>query len=34
MPTWGKTLSEEDIQGLVKHLRTVCECGNKGEGKQ
>ena len=34
MPTWGKTLSEQDIEGLVKYLRTVCKCGNKGQGKQ
>lgn len=34
MPTWGKTLSQQDIEGLVKYLRTVCKCGNKGEVKQ
>lgn len=34
MPTWGKTLSQQDIEGLVKYLRTVCKCGNKGEEKQ
>lgn len=30
MPPWGKTLSEEEVDGLVKHLRVLCKC----EGKQ
>ncbi len=30
MPPWGKTLSEDEVDGLVKHLRTLCNC----EGKQ
>ena len=27
MPTWGHTLSDEQIKGLVKYLRQVCKCG-------
>jgi cytochrome c oxidase cbb3-type subunit III len=34
MPNWGKVLSDEEIKGLVKYLREVCKCGNKGEAKQ
>ena len=34
MPTWGKTLSDEEIRGLVKYLRVICKCGNKSEEKQ
>tara|TARA_B100001964_G_C14214044_1_gene591819 strand:+ start:460 stop:831 length:372 start_codon:yes stop_codon:yes gene_type:complete len=30
MPPWGKTLSDADIDGLVKMLRELCQC----EGKQ
>ena len=30
MPPWGKTLSEAQVDGLVKHLRLLCKC----EGKQ
>ena len=30
MPPWGKTLSDEDIEGLVMKLRALCQC----EGKQ
>ena len=30
MPPWGKTLSEEQVDALVKHLRKLCKC----EGKQ
>lgn len=30
MPPWGKTLTEEDVDGLVKYLRVLCAC----EGKQ
>jgi len=30
MPPWGKTLTEEEVKGLVAHLRVLCAC----EGKQ
>jgi cytochrome c oxidase cbb3-type subunit 3 len=31
MPPWSKTLSAVDVDGLVKHLRTICKCtGKKG----
>lgn len=30
MPPWGKTLTEEEVDGLVKYLRGLCAC----EGKQ
>ncbi len=30
MPPWGKTLNNEEIDALVKHLRVLCKC----EGKQ
>jgi cytochrome c oxidase cbb3-type subunit 3 len=26
MPPWGKTLSAEEIDELVHHLRTLCKC--------
>ncbi len=26
MPPWGSTLSDEEIQGLVKHLHQLCQC--------
>ena len=29
MPPWGKTLSEADVDGLVKHLRKLCKCKGK-----
>lgn len=29
MPPWGKTLSEEQIDGLVKYLRKLCNCVGK-----
>ncbi len=29
MPPWGKTLTGEDADGLVKHLRTLCKCEGK-----
>ncbi|MBL6931814.1 MAG: cytochrome c [Rhodospirillales bacterium] len=29
MPPWGKTLSEADIDGLVKKLRDLCQCKGK-----
>lgn len=30
MPPWSKSLTEDDVDGLVKHLRKLCAC----EGKQ
>lgn len=31
MPPWSKTLSEEDVDALVQHLRKLCQCeGKKG----
>jgi mono/diheme cytochrome c family protein len=27
MPSWGATLSEQQITELVKYLRKVCKCG-------
>ncbi len=29
MPPWGKTLTDADVDGLVKHLRTLCKCKGK-----
>lgn len=29
MPPWGKTLSDEDINALVKKLRDLCQCKGK-----
>ena len=29
MPPWGKTLSEEEVDGLVKYLRKLCNCTGK-----
>ena len=29
MPPWGKTLSDADIDGLVKKLRDLCQCKGK-----
>ncbi|MBC8241791.1 MAG: cytochrome c [Alphaproteobacteria bacterium] len=29
MPPWGKTLSAEQVDGLVKHLRGICQCKGK-----
>jgi len=29
MPPWGKTLSAEQVDGLVKHLRVLCACKGK-----
>ncbi len=26
MPPWGKTLSDAEIDGLVKHIRKLCKC--------
>ena len=30
MPPWGKTLSEAEVDGLIKHLRVLCACKGKG----
>jgi len=27
MPAWGRSLSQEQIQALVQHMRTLCHCG-------
>ncbi|MDP7548039.1 MAG: cytochrome c [Alphaproteobacteria bacterium] len=29
MPPWGKTLSVEQVDGLIKHLRGICKCKGK-----
>jgi hypothetical protein len=29
MPPWGKTLSDGDVDGLVKLLRKFCNCKGK-----
>ena len=29
MPPWGKTLTEADVDGLIKHLRALCKCKGK-----
>lgn len=29
MPGWGEVLSEDQINGLVKYLRTLCKCKHK-----
>jgi mono/diheme cytochrome c family protein len=29
MPPWGKTLSEEDVDALIAHLRKLCNCKGK-----
>ena len=29
MPPWSKTLSEAQVDGLVKHLRKLCACKGK-----
>jgi len=29
MPPWGKTLTEEQVDGLIKHLRALCKCKGK-----
>jgi mono/diheme cytochrome c family protein len=31
MPPWGKTLTPEQVDGLIKHLRTLCNCKGKQE---
>ncbi len=29
MPPWGKTLTEAQVDSLVKHLRMLCKCKGK-----
>jgi mono/diheme cytochrome c family protein len=29
MPPWGKTLTPEQVDGLIKHLRGLCNCKGK-----
>ena len=29
MPPWGKTLTPEQVNGLIKHLRKLCNCKGK-----
>ena len=29
MPPWGKTISDADVNGLIKHLRGLCKCQGK-----
>lgn len=29
MPPWGKTLTDDEIEGLVKKLRGLCQCQGK-----
>ncbi len=29
MPPWGKTLTEEEVDGLIKHIRMLCKCKGK-----
>ena len=29
MPPWGKTLTAEQVDGLIKHLRVLCKCKGK-----
>ncbi len=29
MPPWSKTLTAEQVDGLVKHLRGICKCKGK-----
>lgn len=29
MPPWGKTISDADVNGLIKHLRGLCKCKGK-----
>jgi len=29
MPPWGKTLSEADVDALIRHLRVLCACKGK-----
>ena len=29
MPPWGKTLTEDQVDGLVQYLRVLCKCEGK-----
>ncbi|MDP6875745.1 MAG: cytochrome c [Alphaproteobacteria bacterium] len=29
MPPWSKTLTAEEVDGLVKHIRVLCQCKGK-----
>jgi mono/diheme cytochrome c family protein len=29
MPRWGKTLTDADVDALIKHLRKLCKCKGK-----
>ena len=29
MPPWGKTLTADEVDGLVKYLRVLCKCNGK-----
>ena len=29
MPPWGKTITEEEVDALVQHLRQLCQCKGK-----
>ncbi len=29
MPPWGKTLTAEQVDGLIEHLRALCNCKGK-----
>ena len=29
MPPWGKTLTDADVDALIKHLRKLCKCKGK-----
>lgn len=29
MPPWGKTLAKDDVDALIKHLRSLCKCKGK-----
>ena len=29
MPPWSKTLTAEQVDGLVKHIRVLCQCKGK-----
>jgi hypothetical protein len=29
MPPWGKTLTKDEVDALIKHLRVLCKCKGK-----
>jgi len=29
MPPWGKTLTKDEVDGLIKYLRVLCKCKGK-----